>query len=289
MKTNFIKECYQSLLDEIEKIQSGEVSSPLKCFSDIMALINNAIKEVRSFVTQHGFENEQQEIEFFKFLKPSFVALYIYKNEDYHISQAKPVNTLKVEIAYYQSELEIIQRHFDQNHLLYTYYKSGEEFHDRQYFLRKNNTLFDIAFGIADREFSTQKDYAFAKFMALEMLRDKLIRKIQLIELEVQAPLLKNIPRTQLIWTDPKVNLVELAYGIFLKGSINHGDVKLYDLIFWLESTLNVSLDDFNRKFVDITRRKVQNPATYLGSMTAAVEDFIADPLQKRLIRPKKK
>jgi hypothetical protein len=132
--------------------------------------------------------------------------------------------------------------------------------------------------GVFDEGFSTNQDYNFAKFRALEKLQDYIIERIRLIYIRPE-PVIPDVllSRGKLKWTDEKIKLVELAYGIFLSGSLNNGKLEIADVVHWLEQSLNIDLGVAYRKFISIGRRKNLSYTKYLDEMREKIESYIAE------------
>lgn len=274
MKKEIIDRLYNELSKELENISENPENTPARVFAGSLAEISKILSQLREMVIKNGFSGNLEEIDFFKNIKPAFYARYILVQEEYHILANVPSGTLKSQREYYEREIEIIERYFSQHAFLYQYYKHAESSKDAEYFLRGNNNEFDLVTGIADRMFSTQADYAFAKFIALETLREKLLRKIDLIDREIRLPE-ENQFKRRLRWTDSKIRLIELAYGLYLVGSFNRGGASLAEVIMHLEQTFDVNLEDYKRKFVDICRRKIQSQTQFLDDIKKLLEEFI--------------
>ncbi|WP_262250365.1 RteC domain-containing protein [Parapedobacter soli] len=56
------------------------VDSPLQQIEAIISTITQSLSEVKEYVLQKGFSNEDEEIRFFKHQKPVIVAKLIYYN-----------------------------------------------------------------------------------------------------------------------------------------------------------------------------------------------------------------
>jgi hypothetical protein len=87
-------------------------------------------------------------------------------------------------------------------------------------------------------------------------------------------------------WSGDKVELVEIAYGIYYTRRINGGRAEISDIIGWLEDSLNVDLGQAYRMFLDIRRRKTVSYTKFLDEMRGAIEDHIE---QSNGLRPGKK
>ena len=170
--------------------------------------------------------------------------------------------------------IAIVKRNFNQSQFTYQYFLQGETALDEDYFLRKNfnpnhpglTALF------TENKTATNQGYQFAKFRAGEMLQDFLINRIRLLYKTPDNVLLAELlTGTKRRWTGEKINLIELAYGIFYTGQMNDGKAEINDIVSWLEESLQVDLGRAYRKFVDIRRRKTLSYTKYLDEMRNAI------------------
>ena len=189
---------------------------------------------------------------------------------------------------YYLQEIALIKRYFNHNQFAYQYYLHGETALDKDYFLRKNFVPFRQGYGIApaDEEFTTNMGYSFARFLANEKLQEFLIKRIRLLYHESLDPLmLQFLNDGKRQWTGEKINLIELAYGIYYTGQMNNGKADIKDIIGWLESSLNVDLSQAYRMFLDIRRRKATSYTKFLEQMSLTIHEHIDESLN---YKPKK-
>lgn len=279
MDTEFFDTLYCKLEDELINL-----GNDVAFYAARLAAISRALKELRDSVINDGFLTDREEVMFFKFVKPRFYMLYIYEIELYNLISGVPKGTDDMVKDYYLSELSFIKRYYSQHSFLYDYYQREEEAMDDAFFLRRNLDVLlpDVAGagpGVFSDGFSTNQDYNFAKFRALEKLRDYIIERIRLIYIRPEPVLPSDILllRGKLQWTDEKINLVELAYGIFLSGSLNNGKLEIADVVRWLEQSLGIDLGVAYRKFISISRRKNLSYTKYLDEMREKIESYIAE------------
>jgi len=278
MDKNFIDSLYSSLAKQLKNLRSTAQAYP-----DRLALIADSLAKLKIHILENGFSSEEQEIEFFKHIKPRFYLLYIYEVEFYNLISNVPVGTDDMIKDYYLSELSFIKRFFKQHSFLYEYFSRDEVALDNVYFLRSTLELFipevavKSAFGVLD-DFSTNQDYNFSKFMALEKLQEYIIERIRLIFVKPEVVFSEEDIKQhkKLRWTDEKIKLVELAYGIYLSGSINNGKTEIADVVLWLEKSLNIDLGVPYRKFISIGRRKNISYTKYVDAMKVKIEAYIA-------------
>jgi len=278
MDTEFFDTLYCKLEDELI-----ELGNDAAFYAARLAAISRTLKELRDRIMTDGFLTDWEEVTFFKFVKPRFYMLYIYEIEFYNLISGLPRATEDMIKDYYLSELSFIKRFYSQHSFLYDYYQREEEAMDDAFFLRRNLDVLlpDVAgacLGIFSDEFSTNQDYNFAKFRALEKLQDYIIERIRLIYIRPE-PVIPDVfmSRGKLKWTDEKIKLVELAYGIFLSGSVNNGKLEIADVVHWLEQSLSIDLGVAYRKFISIGRRKNLSYTKYLDEMRKKIESYIAE------------
>jgi RteC protein len=267
------EELYVQLEDELESI-NGTLKSGFEKFSDSLFMINTHINQLKKLVSEQQFRSETEEITFFKNIFPKFYSWMIYTAEEYSIISAVPVGTEQMLRDYYLQELAIVKRNFNQSQFTYQYFLQGETALDEDYFLRKNfnpnhpglTALF------TENKMATNQGYQFARFRAGEMLQDFLINRIRLLYKAPDNVLLAELlTGTKRRWTGEKINLIELAYGIFYTGQMNDGKAEINDIVSWLEESLQVDLGRAYRKFVDIRRRKTLSYTKYLDEMRNAI------------------
>jgi len=280
MDNEFIDELYYKLEGELIGMGDSTEFYPRR-----LAAISGALKELKARVLLEGFLTDRDEVMFFKFIKPRFYMLYIHEVELFNLISGVPVGTDDMVRDYYISELSFIKRFYSLHSFLYDYYSREEEAMDNAFFLRRNldSLLPDVAgicmIGIGDDGFSTNQDYNFAKFRALEKLQDYILERIRLIYVRPEPVLPADLllVKGKLQWTDEKIKLVELAYGIFLSGSINGGKLEIADVVAWLERSLNIDLGVAYRKFISIGRRKNVSYTKYLDEMREKIVGYISE------------
>src|SRR5690606_17226230 len=91
--------------------------------------------KLKDYVLKTGFKNQQEEIHFFKNIKPKFIAKLIYYNTVYKIETKKPQGA-KAAKKYLNEELNKLKSYFDNNLEFYKYYRTNNTFIDDKLFLR---------------------------------------------------------------------------------------------------------------------------------------------------------
>ena len=260
----------------------NRLSSSLNC-------VATALDQLKGYVDEHGFQSEAAEIEFFKISKPRFYCWKIYLVEQYGIQANLPKGSILMQRQYYLNELALLERTHNQYRQVYQYYIDHETHRDAEYFLRCNYVSYlpgqDYHHALAG--FTTNQDYLFARFRAAQMLQDFMITRISRLEASVAEELAgKVLSRRKKRWTGDKINLIEIAYGIYFTGQMNDGKADIKEIIAWLETSLNIDLSQAYRMFLDIRRRKTISYTKFLESMGAAIVQHIEETYN---YKPKKK
>jgi len=278
---------YSGMLEQLGYI-NGSIRESVQNLNESLACIHSTVSELREYIRRHPFEDEQDEIDFFKYTKPQFCSWNIYVVELHHILTSIPVGTDQMKRDYYMDEMGVFYRFFRQHAFHYQYYLKDEKAKDKIFFLRRNRSLFPPGRELIpdDPEFSTDLDHLFATFRAYEMLRDFMIKRVRLLYQEPNNTFLQEIMESRKSrWSGSKMDLVEFAYGIYFTQRVNGGKADISDIIGWLEESFNEDLSQAYRMFIDITRRKNISLTKCLDEMRDAIHKHVEESLR---YKPKK-
>jgi hypothetical protein len=264
------EELYADLETALKAVEF-QARTPMERLTGSVSLVRERLTRLRDLVTAGGFAGEDEEIDFFKRVKPKFYAHIILHAEQFNVVHRQPAGIPAQLKKYFRQEIEVIRHYFKQHGLLYEYFRSGMTEMDALYFTRRNARQ-DWSIPEmpgADPLFSTSGDYLFSKFIALEKQQDWLLRKIEELEPAVFGDGVKKA--RQLRWTGESINLVELGYGLFDSGQFNDGKAGIGEIFSWLEENLQISIGIPARRFVEITRRKRLSRTKFLDQLRDAV------------------
>ena len=243
-----------------------------------VVLITEVLSHLRSLIKQQGFQDAEEEIYFYKYIKPKFHALYIYHATLFNIESDKPIGSKKTRRRYFHNELRRIDNFFYHHLELYKYYRSGKTHLDREFFIRgqafKEDTI-DIVTPVIDREFCTPQSVNLSVLLAFEQVKEYLQNSM----MEIETPAIPRIAVEQqtIAWTDTKAGLIELAYALHAAGALNNGQATLKQTIEFLQTTFHIDLGNTSRTFQAILARKKGDTA-FLDRLKAAllkrIEEF---------------
>lgn len=268
------------LNEDLELIEKSE-AEPISRMINTVSSVRSALNALKALTVKHPFTSTTEEIHFFKHIKPKFYSKLIYYVEMYKIDSAKPHGTVEMLKDYYGKELTFVERFFRQNQFMYEYYRQRMVELDALYFVRgaEIKTILLPEIPDLEPEFSTRSDYLFSKFIAYELLQNYLLHELNKLNpsLTFLAEDKKNLP--ELKWTGDKVNLVEVIYGIYFTGQLNHGNADLSVIIKFMEKSLNIDLSRSYRDFIDIRNRKRSSPTRYIDEMRESIHKRVDDDL----------
>ena len=254
--SKYYDETLQKLEDDIREL-AIELDNPILLSELAIKLIVKSLKEIKEFVLKRGFENDEEEIHFFKKKKPNVLSKLIYYNTIHKIETKRPYGGDKAIKKYLNNELSKIKRYFDNNLEFYKYYRTNSTYLDHKYFVRGKHDIklsLDTYYFESDHSFSTSHDYKVAKIIANDLiqvyLEDQLFNTTQ--KLKVFAP-------TSLIWTDSKTALIELIYALHSQAVFNNGNADIKLIAKYFEYTFNIDLGDFYHTFLELRNRKTNS------------------------------
>ena len=257
-----MKNKYEKIVSDLEKkikIFESRNTDTLKIAEFNLDAIETCLKITRELVTSEEFYSDQDEIHFFKHIKPKIVSKFIFNLNVFNIENERPIGSLKGQKKYFEIELEKLEDYFNNHPIFYKYFRGGETSSDKQYFLRKNKSAkihLDCLGSYLDAQFATSLDSTFAKFIGYELTIEYL--KTELFKLSNQS-LVKVIPiKSNLTWTGSKIGLIEMIYAIHESKVINYGQTDIKELAGFFEQSFNIQLGDYYRAYIEIKYRKTR-------------------------------
>lgn len=266
MINEFAKNRFDQLLEDLNTFEEMGISDAARMQGKLSS-VRTALNELREKTAAEGFTGPQEEIQFFKYWKPSFLGRYFYEQEVFKIKMGIPDGYPEDKKNFYRDELNYIDKFNHKHQFLREYYLSGSTELDHLYFLRNatpSNLLWlDAPF--VDHGFATVGESLFGKFMCNDWLKAHI--RNALADLERQV----NDPEPHLRWTGDVVNLVELAYSLWLTGQFNHGNASLNQIVKALEVTWGIHIGIIQRRFTEISARKLVSPTKFIDQMRDAL------------------
>lgn len=254
---------YQELILEFET----NLDSLESCTDDILYKAENGItktekciKQLRKKVIEKGFSTKNEEISFFKHIKPQIFSRLIYYVRLFNIESKRPRSSSKFQIKYLNNQINKLQVFFNDNLEFYHYYRRGATTLDEEYFIRGKSDLrlpTESFHFFVDEQFSTCQDTTVSTIIAYDMLIVYLQQEIEKLQSNTD-PKINPMKQSssKLFWTGSKTELIELIYALHSSGTINSGTADIKELATMFEQVFNIELGNYYHTFIEIRARK---------------------------------
>lgn len=271
MKTK-IAEIVSDLNSSIQ-IKELELSDVIQDVPSIIGMMETVFEELKMIVSEYNFLNDNEEIYFFKEIKPKLFSKLIYFRKIYYLELNRPVADFNRIRKYLHKEQYRIHFFSERNADFIQYYRSGKTTLDKFYFLRNRREFelnLECFYFERDPKFSTNFDFKVAKLLANDMLAAYLNAELAKLTNDENNIGAICSSKSNEKWTDTKAALTEIIYGIHLLCSINAGntDIKILASIF--SKIFNIDLSDIYHTFLQIRNRKGDR-TIYLNRMIKAL------------------
>ncbi len=279
---HFITKLNQKLNKQLQVIDLEETSIIVKAQKSI-ACIKNVYNTLKKFILDYTFKNEEEEILFFKEVKPGILSQLIYFTKLNNIESKRPIGSFEIQQRYLLNELEKLTSYFNSHLEFYKYYRMKSTFLDDKLFVRGREDFhlhLDNMMIYVDPEFSTSQDYLVSKIMANDRLEVYLKTEIDALSIKANNPNWGQVGilgSSSLQWTESKTALVELIYALQASTAINKGNVDIKELVALFEQIFNIRLTDVYRTYVEIKIRAT--PTKFLDSLKDGLVKKIEEDL----------
>lgn len=260
---NFVRKLTKEVELNIQRIEA-EDKNILKKSLDASHILGNAFDQLKEFIIDYKFQDEEEEILFFKEVKPKIFCHLIYYRKVYNIEMHRPVASIEAQKEYLKMKMDAI--HDFNNKILdfYRYYRSGATYLDAAYFVRgKPDTeqYLESFYYERDPQFSTNADFKVAKIIANDMLQAYLLSELEILDSNTVKLNTSRFPKVKLTWTGSKTDLIELIYAMDTEGCFNNGKIPLIQIAAYIECVFNIDLgNNIARNFYDMRIRNQPTP-----------------------------
>lgn len=253
-----------------EKIDVDNWNISIEAVLDVVEFLQRSLEDLRTYIVNHPFSNKEEEIYFFKHIKPEVLSRLLYFTEIYNTEMRKPHGSIEVLKKYYNDRLDELTSYFESNLDFYQYYRSKATHLDNHYFVRGH-----IDFKLCpncvpydrDPEFSTCYDHKAAQILANDMLCIYLNKKLHGVDKQVIIAKSRSfLPEHPFRWTATKIAAVELGYAIYAAGVLNNGQTDIKEIMTFMEASFQIDLGDYYRTYITMKDRK-KDRTSFLNSL----------------------
>lgn len=262
-------------LEELEEeiiVDRAEVGEIMK----IIEYLNDVLLQLKSCVLDHGFQDANEEIYFFKQVKPKLLGRLIYYNKVVQIELSRPAIMGSVLDSYYDKHLRLLSKEY-KNDLrerdFYRYFRFDRTDLDTIYFTRGN---IDYRFAVrsivfeVDPQFSTYYDFLLAKMESRDLLFNYL--KAQRVQKKKNSDL--GFLSGRLRWTKSKNALIELIYAIYVNQGPGEHRVSIKELCAIFEQLFSITLPDIHHAFHRMKTR-AGSRTRFLDELRSGLEEYM--------------
>jgi hypothetical protein len=253
-------------------LNENENSPPLQKALKSKAIYENYVAYFIEFESNISFKNQQDEILYFKKIKPEFLAHFIYLKKIIEIESSIHFVSSPNELL--KSELEKIN-FFKTKHseILSRYYIKNDESFDKNFNLDQcSKFVFDeLLFTYSNDSINVKYDVIFAFFKAFEKIELYLFNKMNVSKKH-------NFEQLQIFLDEPitKTELSELTYAIHHLKCKNKTSIK--EISTKLAFVFNVQNVNPYETFNEISNR-VKNKSIFLDKLKNSLENKIQEKL----------
>lgn len=237
-------------------------------------LCNASLYQLNQLLMAYEFNNTQEEIYFFKYIKTVPMSVLIYLTDMQRFEIQKPKVGYNLTCNHIDNELTKINEFLSTYNHFFHYMEQKQTHFDKVFFTRKyrnHNTLTPFTNYYQCKSFASAYDMLWAKIKANLMLTEHLNTTLKQHQLQNHTHATHNGVKLQ--WTGSKTDLTELIYALFAANTLNNGkaDINIITAVF--EDLFQIKLGNFYKTYSEIKARKT--------SQTKFLEELILRLQQK--------
>ena len=264
------------LLDqELQQIEKT-IFNQIECYEKMVRASVESYSILKLKLKEHKFGDKASEIHFFKNIHPLAVSkIHFYTALAKYYCHISSLNLDKEKKCHCKKMLKMVSDYYLHYQYIITYYKSGKSDFDKKYFLRKNSEYpvgLEDCLALIDKETSTGYDLILARYLAYDKYSDFLQAEMKRFESGDKNTHLGE-GGVFLEWTGSKIELIELMYAAWAKGSVSNGQIPINELATTVQKVFNFELGDYYHAFAEIKNRK--NPTLFLDNLRKALNNKI--------------
>ncbi|AIM37892.1 tetracycline regulation of excision, RteC [Sphingobacterium sp. ML3W] len=273
-----LSKIFSKIHHQEDKLSSQMMSTAKEAYQ-MTLFLNEMLCTIKVETLKNKFSDEQQEIDFFKNIKPQILGKLIYYNKIFRIETTCPVNSGKIHQSYYENELKCLKIKYRDsicNENFYRYYRSGRTDRDYTYFRLGqinyheglNSDVFET-----DLTFSTYYDNKIAHIIANELLYTYLLTKISPDE-DRDMVLINGNGNKDISWTNSQNALIELVYALYASNSIADRKIGIRKLALIFQVLFRTPLNDIHHSFHRMKTRAGSRTA-FLDQLKISLEEYM--------------
>jgi hypothetical protein len=254
------KAVYSTIIEKLEEDLPILTEQCYQIFCQIeqaTSLCKMAYLDLQKLVVQNNFQNINEEIYFFREIKPKVCSKLTFYRKLATIESKRP-KARQFQIEFLQKEIYKLHGFFEDHSDFIVYYRSGQTFNDDKYFTRNVDALIlgnhNYEY-LVNPDFSTAYDFTLSKILAYEQLEKYLDNEIRKLE-RMDDILLNAKPRNK--WTKKLSALAELIYALKAVGAIDNGNSSIKELVELFSRIFDIPEGNIYNAFRSVYSRKTK-------------------------------
>ncbi|MGO4904102.1 RteC domain-containing protein [Flavobacterium sp. W20_MBD1_R3] len=263
----------RALLCELEEelhAISFNYDNPISMSDKSIETIVKYLQILKNYILDNEFPIKEDEIHFFKYIKPKFSSKLIYFNKVRKLESYKPLGSKRIQRDYLDNELNKLNIYFSENTEFYNYYRLGGQSFDNKIFIRHSVEIdynLDIFYHELDHRFSTTHDFKVAMILANEIFQRYIENKIKSLSNSKSVVIKNPLENKVFKWTASKTDLIELIYALHTQKVFNDGKADLTEISKCFEKLFDIELGDIYRACNEIKNRKI-NKTKFIDTLS---------------------
>lgn len=240
---------FSEQLQQQLKVQADATAAanqePLVSSARMIAIVQELIHDLQQFTYNYSFEDQQEEIKFFKEVKPVLISQYYYYKKLFSIHLYDSYKEPESRRRHYEIILGRMEQYARKNNDFFLYCMTGQTYFDDKYFTRKGKSFS----ALIDRQFSTGYDEKLARLLSHELIKNTILDSLR--KLNTQSS-----NASPVNWTGKKTDAIELLFALHASGNINNGEAEVKQIAAIFEELFNIKLGNYFDVLRQIRMRK---------------------------------
>jgi hypothetical protein len=247
------------------EIDSSDRNKLEKCTQKIK-VCQSAIEQLRELFLKAELALEEEQIHFFKKVKPQFISELHVNMETFKYYREKPKSSFREKNQHINFNLEKVGRFLNRHCELSTYVKLEADHLDTLYFTKRpfDPKLHGNLVYPQDILFSSPADPTLSCLLAAERFIEFLKKEKLSLKNPQLDPSWENLKH--LTWNKSKTDLVELIYSLHASKSIT---CDLKESVTQFEKLFNIDIGNIYRFYTDIKYKK--NPTSFINELETSL------------------
>ena len=275
MLENYTNRLLDRVQADIDKFQYQE--NQLKYYTYRASLFSKAVKDLNNVVVKHEFENVEEEISFFKTIKPILLSEQHYSfhraqllQKCHNLSKAGRDDIVK-------TKLQRIDSFFSVHQEFCTYYELGEAHRDKDYFVRlSSRSSVNLDYNLVDKDYRStcEKGHTIGKMLSKKKLSEYFQQVLHLDPLHNMTKGLQAVG--QLNFNGTQTEMVELIYALKACNLLNDSISRISEV---LSQSFGFPAPDTYKVWQKIKERKMDQ-TRLLTKMQKAIQQQIRTEIE---------